>query len=198
MMKSEWIYPQGFSVLRHHQEQLLNQKSCVLWMTGLSGSGKTTLARSLQKMLYDSGYFCSVMDGDTLRSGLCDDLGFSLSDRMENIRRAASVAKYLAENGCIVICSFISPTIASRNLAKKIIGAGDYLEVFIDTPLDICEQRDVKGLYQKARAGIIKDFTGIGSPFESPTEPWMTITTDNQSIEEATTTLFNNLLTRII
>ncbi|HMQ06328.1 MAG TPA: adenylyl-sulfate kinase [Saprospiraceae bacterium] len=196
-MKSEWVYPQDFPVLRHHQELLLNQKSCVLWMTGLSGSGKTTLAKSLHKMLYDYGYFSAVMDGDNMRSGLCEDLGFSLEDRMENIRRVASVARYLADNGCIVICSFISPTTASRNLAKKIIGSGDFLEVFIDTPLYICEQRDVKGLYQKARAGIKKDFTGMGSPFETPACPWVSITTDNQSIEEATTSLFNNLLTII-
>lgn len=182
---------------RKEQELLLNQKSKVFWFTGLSGSGKSTLAKGVEKELYKRGFCVKVLDGDNVRSGICNNLDFSLAGRQENIRRIAEVAKLFTDTGIIVICSFVSPTTAIRNTAKEIIGENDFYEVFIDTPLEVCEQRDVKGLYKKARAGIIKDFTGISSPFEEPINPKLTIKTKNKSIEDSTEEILQMLLTFI-
>ena len=169
---------------RSQQELLLNQKGTVLWFTGLSGSGKSTIAEALEKELYKSGYFVKVLDGDNIRSGINKNLSFSLEDRTENIRRIAEVAKLFLESGVIVLCSFVSPTINIRQQAKEIIGANDFNEIFVDTPLEVCESRDVKGLYKKARAGEIKGFTGIDSPFENPVNPKLILKTTELTVEQ--------------
>lgn len=175
---------------RDEREQALGQHSKVLWLTGYSGSGKSTIAVALERYLYEAGFFAQVLDGDNIRSGINSNLGFSLEDRRENIRRIAEVAKLYLQSGLISICSFISPTVQIRKLAADIVGADDFIEIFIDTPLHICEQRDVKGLYKKARAGEIAGFTGIDSPYEPPVSPVLTIKTENKSIEESTEQIF--------
>ena len=154
-------------------------------MTGLSGSGKSTIAQRVERELFHQGYFAQVIDGDDVRSGLCNNLGFSIDDRAENIRRVAEVAKLYVQSGVIVLCSFVSPTIEIRAQARKIIGEEDFDEVYINTPLAVCERRDVKGLYKKARAGIIKGFTGIDSPFEPPVDPDLEIKTEYQTIDQS-------------
>lgn len=180
----ENIHPIFDQVLaRTSKEAMLNQKGIVLWFVGLSGSGKSTIAKALERDLHQAGKLTMLLDGDNLRTGINNNLGFSEADRKENIRRAAEVAKLFADNGTITICSLISPTEEIRNMAKDIIGK-DYFEVFINCPLEICEQRDVKGLYQKARKGEIKNFTGIDSPFEHPVHPSIEVRTDLKSLEE--------------
>ncbi|MFT6335254.1 MAG: adenylylsulfate kinase [Halioglobus sp.] len=174
-------------VSRQEQERLLNQTGKVLWFTGLSGSGKSTIAEALERQLFNQGYFVKVLDGDNIRSGINKNIGFSLEDRKENIRRIAEVAKLFLDAGTIVLCSFVSPTIEIRELAREIIGTGDFNEIFVDTPLAICESRDVKGLYKKARAGEIKGFTGIDSPFEAPGNPTLVLKTENKSVGECVT-----------
>jgi adenylylsulfate kinase len=174
---------------RKDQELLLNQRGKVFWFTGLSGSGKSTIAQAFEKGLYDKGYYVKLLDGDNIRSGINSNLGFSMDDRKENIRRIAEVAKLFLDSGAIVLCSFVSPTIEIRALAKSIIGEADFVEVFVDTPLEICEKRDVKGLYKKARAGEIKGFTGIDSPFEAPSPPDIHLITAEMPIEQSVNTL---------
>ena len=173
------------------REQRLQQRSKVLWLTGLSGSGKSTIAETLERKLHNHSYFAQVLDGDNIRSGINNNLGFSLEDRQENIRRIAEIAKLYLNSGIITLNSFISPTVEIRNFAKEIIGAEDFIEIYINAPLEICEQRDVKGLYQKARKGIIKGFTGIDSPYEPPTNPAIEIKTDQLSLEESVDQIFN-------
>jgi len=174
-------------VSRSQQELLLNQKGFVLWFTGLSGSGKSTICEALQKSLYSKGYFVKVLDGDNIRSGINKGLGFSLDDREENIRRIAEVAKLFAAEGVIVLCSFVSPTRAIRELARDIIGAADFVEIFVDAPLSVCEDRDVKGLYKKARAGKLKGMTGIDSPFELPDKPDLLLDTTRHTVKSSAT-----------
>ena len=169
---------------RKDREQFLNQKSKVLWFTGLSGSGKSTIAQHLERQLHNNSFFAQVLDGDNIRSGINNNLGFSIEDRQENIRRIAEVAKLYLNSGIITLNSFISPTIEIRAMAKSIIGAENFIEVYINTPLKICEARDVKGLYAKARKGEIKGFTGIDSPYEAPVTPDIEVKTDGQSIEQ--------------
>jgi adenylylsulfate kinase len=182
---------------RSDREALLNQKGIVVWMVGLSGSGKSTIAKSLELELHNRGYLTTLLDGDNLRTGINNNLGFSEEDRLENIRRAAEVAKLFLNNGIVTICSFISPTEHVRNIAKKIIGEEDYYEVYVNAPLEVCEQRDVKGLYKKARAGEIKSFTGIDSPFEEPKNPAIELKTDIISLEKCTEYLLEALLEKI-
>ena len=170
---------------REDREQRLGQRAKVLWFTGLSGSGKSTIAQQLEQMLFAEGYFPQVLDGDNIRSGINVNLGFSEEDRQENIRRIAEVSKLYLQSGLITIVSFISPTAAMRDLAKSIVGEADFLEIFINTPLEVCEQRDVKGLYAKARQGLIKGFTGIDSPYEPPESPELRLDTTAMSSEEA-------------
>ena len=173
------------------REQRLQQKSKVLWLTGLSGSGKSTIAQALERRLYNNGYFAQVLDGDNIRSGINSNLGFSLEDRQENIRRIAEIAKLYLNSGIITLNSFISPTVEIRNFAKQIIGAENFIEIYINAPIEICEKRDVKGLYQKARKGLIKGFTGIDSPYEPPINPAIEIKTDQLSLEESVEQIFN-------
>lgn len=191
------IFPdKNFLVSTLEKEQKLGQKGSVLWFTGLSGSGKSTIAKHLEKLLFDKGYTTAILDGDNVRSGLTKNLGFSEEDRTENIRRIAEVAKLFAENGIICLCCFVSPTKAIRGLAKDIIGEEKFLEIFVNTPIEICEERDVKGLYKKARAGEVKNFTGIDAPFEAPEHPAYAIATSG-SAEDAAQELFEGLKAKI-
>lgn len=181
---------------REDKEERLGQRGGVVWMTGLSGSGKSTIAIGLERALHKAGKYAVILDGDNIRTGINNNLGFNETDRTENIRRIAEVAKLFAGNGVLVICSFVSPTIAIREQAKAIIGPDDFIEVFIDTPLEICEARDVKGLYAKARRGEVKDFTGISAPFEPPPTPTIAIATANQSVEASVQELIDQLMPR--
>ena len=168
-MKTENIHPIFDRMLqRKDKEELLKQRGVMIWFTGLSGSGKSTLAIALEHELHQRGLLCRILDGDNIRTGINNNLGFSDTDRIENIRRIAEVSKLFIDTGVITIAAFISPNNEVRELASSIVGKEDFVEVFISTPLAVCEQRDVKGLYAKARRGEIKDFTGISSPFEAP------------------------------
>ena len=160
------IYPIFDRMLqRSDREKLLGQKGVMLWFTGLSGSGKSTLAIALERELYNCGILCRILDGDNIRTGINNNLGFTEADRIENIRRIAEVAKLFVDCGIVTIAAFISPTEQIRQMASQIIGPDDFLEIYVSTPLEVCEQRDVKGLYKKARQGEIKNFTGISAPF---------------------------------
>ena len=178
---------------RKDREKRLGQNAKILWLTGLSGSGKSTIAQDLERQLYNQGYFPQVLDGDNIRIGINNNLGFTIEDRTENIRRIAEIAKLYLHSGIITICSFISPTIEIRNFAREIIGAENFVEVFINTPLEICEARDVKGLYKKARAGEIKGFTGIDSPYEAPQNPDIEILTAKLTVEESSQQILDQI-----
>jgi adenylylsulfate kinase len=182
---------------RKAKEQILGQRAAVIWMTGLSGSGKTTLAIGLEQKLHQQGRLTQVLDGDNVRTGINRNLGFSPEDRSENIRRIAEVSKLFVSCGIITINCFVSPTRAIRQQAREIIGAGDFIEVFVDASLETCEKRDVKGLYKKARRGEIKDFTGIDAPFEKPGKADITISTETQSIEQAVEELYGKIIEKI-
>ena len=183
---------------RKAKESLLKQQAVVIWMTGLSGSGKSTLARGLEKKLHHEGILTKLLDGDNLRTGLNKNLGFSEEDRLENIRRVAETAKLFLENGVVTICSFVSPTLALRNMAREIIGEDDFLEVFIDASFDECAKRDVKGLYKKALKGEIKDFTGLDAPFDMPEIPFLAIDTEKLTIDESADLLYQKVIKKII
>ena len=185
-MNSNNIYPIYDKMLtRADKEQLLGQRGTMLWLTGLSGSGKSTVAIALERELQRRGLLCRILDGDNIRSGINSNLGFSAEDRRENIRRIAEVAKLFVDTGIITIAAFISPTQEMRELAATIIGADDFKEIYVSTPLAVCEQRDVKGLYARARKGEIRNFTGIDAPFEPPTHPALTLDTSKLSLEES-------------
>jgi adenylyl-sulfate kinase len=164
---------------------LLGQKAKLIWFTGLSGSGKSTLAVQLEAVLHAKGFKTYLLDGDNIRAGINKDLSFTDADRIENIRRIGEVSKLMLDSGIIVLSAFISPFQSDRDQVKKIVGAGNYLEVFVDTPLEVCEQRDVKGLYKKARAGEIKNFTGIDSAYEIPARPDIIIQTHVLSVNDS-------------
>ncbi|PWD97552.1 adenylyl-sulfate kinase [Marinilabilia rubra] len=178
---------------RRKKEEFLNQRSKVIWFTGLSGSGKTTLASGLERLLFKKGHFCQVLDGDNIRSGINNNLTFTEDDRRENIRRIAEVCKLYLNSGVITLCAFISPTNEIRDMAREIIGEEDFLEIHVNTPIEICEERDVKGLYAKARQGKIPNFTGISSPFEAPISPFYRIDTSKQEAEKAVEMLFEKV-----
>ena len=198
-MKGErHIYPSyDQMVTRERKEWLLQQHAKVVWFTGLSGSGKTTIARDLEKALYEMGHTTMLLDGDNVRAGINNNLGFSPEDRHENIRRIAETAKLFLDCGVITLCCFVSPTEDLRQLAKGIIGAKDFIEVYVNTPIEECERRDVKGLYAKARKGEIGDFTGISAPFEAPLHPEFEIRTEGRSEKDSVTELLNFLLPRV-
>lgn len=180
------IYPIFDQMLsRSDKEELLGQKGIMLWFTGLSGSGKSTVAIALERELQKRGLLCRILDGDNIRSGINKGLGFTAEDRRENIRRIAEVAKLFVDTGIITIAAFISPSNELRRMASDIIGAEDFKEVYISTPLEVCEARDVKGLYAKARRGEIKNFTGISAPFEAPKHPALSIDTSKVSLENS-------------
>ena len=182
---------------RDAKEVYLKQRGKVIWFTGLSGSGKTTLASALEKRLFELNYFCQILDGDNVRSGINKNLVFTDEDRMENIRRIAEVSKLFMNCGIILICAFISPTNEMRDMAREIIGEDDFLEVFIDTPLEVCEQRDPKGLYKKARAGEIKNFTGISAPFEIPNHPFMTVDNTDPDINKSVREMLKRIIPEV-
>ena len=183
---AENIYPIFEKMLqRKDREALLKQKGIMIWFTGLSGSGKSTLAIALERELYKQGILCRILDGDNIRSGINNNLGFSEADRTENIRRIAEVSKLFVDCGIVTIAAFISPTHAIRRMASEIIGEDDFLEVYVSTPIEECERRDVKGLYAKARRGEIKEFTGISSPFEAPEHPFISIDSSRQSLADS-------------
>ena len=182
---------------RKAKEKLLGQQAVVIWMTGLSGSGKSTIARGLEQKLHNEGILTQLLDGDNLRTGLNNNLGFNEADRTENIRRVAETAKLFLNNGTVTICSFVSPTLNIRHLAKEIIGNDGFLEVFIDASFDECAKRDVKGLYKKALNGEIKDFTGLDAPFEAPEGPFLTIETEELSIDESVDLLYQGVIKKI-
>lgn len=178
---------------RHDKEQLLGQKGVMLWFTGLSGSGKSTVAIALERELQKRGLLCRILDGDNIRTGINANLGFSADDRRENIRRVAEVAKLFVDTGIITIAAFVSPTEELRNLAQHIIGKDDFKEIFISTPIEECERRDVKGLYARARRGDVKNFTGISAPFEAPQHPALSLDTSKLSLEESVAQLLQLL-----
>lgn len=192
------IHPIFDTILkRSDKEELLNQHSIVIWFTGLSGSGKSTIAKVLELDLHNRGFVSKVLDGDNVRTGINNNLGFSDEDRKENIRRIAEVSKLFLESGIILINCFISPTHIIRDQVKDIVGNENYFEIYVNTSLETCEKRDTKGIYAKARQGLIKEFTGISAPYEAPLNPDIEIKTEEQSIEEAVQKILDKLLPKI-
>lgn len=192
------IYPIFDKMLtRADKEFLLKQRGCMVWFTGLSGSGKSTVAIALERELQKRGILCRILDGDNIRFGINSNLGFSEEDRIENIRRIAEIGKLFVDTGIVTIAAFISPNNMLREMASKIIGQDDFIEVFVSTPLEECERRDVKGLYAKARRGEIKNFTGISAPFEAPENPAISLDTSKLSVEQSVNLLLDLILPRI-
>jgi len=191
------IYPIKTKVSQQQREQLLRQHATLIWFTGLSGSGKSTLAVQLEAQLHALGYKTYLLDGDNIRAGLNKDLSFTDEGRVENIRRIGEVSKLLLDAGVIVLSAFISPFQADRDQVKQIVGADNYLEVFVDASLEVCEERDVKGLYKKARAGEVKNFTGIDSPYEAPSHADVVIPTGSMSIDASIGKLMEFVLPKV-
>ncbi len=191
------IYNHELPVARKEKEIRLKQHSKVIWMTGLSGSGKTTIGVALERELFKKGFFVQLLDGDLVRKGINSNLSFSVEDRVENIRRIAEISKLFLQSGVITINCFISPTNEIRAMARDIIGKDDFIELFINAPLEVCEQRDSKGLYARARRGEIPDFTGIGSPFEVPQHPSLEVNTKDLSVDEAVDKTLKHILPKI-
>lgn len=173
------------TVTRQRREQLNGHKAAVVWFTGLSGAGKSTLAHAVEEKLHQRGCRTYVFDGDNVRSGLCSDLGFSAADRSENIRRIGEMAKLFVEAGVIALTAFISPLRTDRERVRRLIGDADFIEIYAQCPLAVCESRDVKGMYQKARAGQIKEFTGISAPYEEPEQPDLVVNTGEETLDES-------------
>lgn len=197
--KATNIYPIFDRMMsRDDKEQLLKQRGMMLWFTGLSGSGKSTVAIALERELHSRGLLCRILDGDNIRSGINNNLGFSAEDRVENIRRIAEVGRLFVDTGIITIAAFISPNNQLREMAAEIIGKDDFVEVFVSTPLEECEKRDVKGLYAKARGGEIKNFTGISAPFEAPEHPDITLDTSKLPVEESVKILLDYVLPKAV
>ncbi len=182
---------------REDRERQLGQRSVMIWFTGLSGSGKSTLAVALEKELYSRNILCKLLDGDNVRRGMNRNLGFSPEDRIENIRRIAEMGRLFIDCGVVTLSAFISPTEEMRALAREIIGEEDFMEIFVSTPIEECERRDIKGLYKKARAGEIKDFTGVSQPFEAPSNPTIAIDTTSLTVDQAVAQLVEIILPRI-
>ncbi len=198
-METKSIYP-IFERMepRSAKEHLLSQRGVTLWFTGLSGSGKSTIAIALERYLSSRGHLCRILDGDNIRCGINSDLGFSESDRRENIRRIAEVCKLFTSTGVITLAAFVSPTRDLRRMAAEIIGRDDFVEIYVSTPIEECERRDVKGLYAKARRGEIADFTGVSAPFEAPDAADIVIDTSNIGIEECVRQIMERLAPRIV
>ncbi len=185
---------QQTQVSRQDREQQNGHRACILWLTGFSGAGKSTLAQALDQFLFQYSIRSFVLDGDNVRHGLCGDLGFSNNDRVENIRRVGEVAKLFLDAGVIVITAFISPFRQDRARVRNLVADEDFIEVFCSCPLDVCESRDVKGLYKKARLGAIANFTGLTSPYEEPEAPEIVVNTSEQSIDECVGVIVDYLL----
>ncbi|MBS1680670.1 MAG: adenylyl-sulfate kinase [Bacteroidetes bacterium] len=197
MSQPKELYPVRSKVMYKDRVEAMGQIPLLIWFTGLSGSGKSTLAIQLESLLFKKGYKTYLLEGDTIRTGLNSDLSFSEEGRNENMRRIAEVAKLMVDAGMVVLAAFVSPWKKNRDLVKKIVGADRYFEVFVDAPLEVCEQRDVKGLYKKARTGELKDFTGISSPYERPEHPNVAVQTDKINQEEAINLLLKKVEDRI-
>jgi adenylylsulfate kinase len=191
------IVPQLGPVPHSDRARLLGQRPVTVWLTGLSGAGKSTLAMELDKALMEAKRPCFTLDGDNVRTGLCRDLGFGPEDRHENIRRIAEVARLMNDAGLIVLSAFISPYRSDRGMARDVIGAERFIEVYVDAPLEVCEKRDPKGLYRKARRGELSEFTGISAPYEPPVAPSTIVNTADRSVEECVEELFRLLISRI-
>jgi adenylylsulfate kinase len=192
------IYPIFDKMMtREDKESLLKQRGVMIWFTGLSGSGKSTIAVALERELHDRGFLCRILDGDNIRSGINSNLFFSDEDRTENIRRIAEIGRLFVDTGIVTLAAFISPNDDLRHLAERIIGKDDFMEVYISTPLEECERRDVKGLYAKARRGEIKDFTGVSAPFEVPKDPALSLDTTNISVQESVDKILELILPKI-
>jgi adenylylsulfate kinase len=197
-MKTPNTIHHNATVTRKRRNQLNGHKSVVIWFTGLSGSGKSTLAHSVEEELHNLGCRTFVLDGDNVRHGLSSNLTFSDSDRKENIRRIGEVSKLMVEAGVIAVTAFISPFEKDRNLVREIFPQGDFIEIYCNASLEICESRDVKGLYKRARTGEIKNYTGIDSPYEAPSNPELVIDTENESLEESVAKVINCLKSKEI
>ena len=198
VLTTNHIYPIFDRMLdRSSKEQLLGQRGLMVWFTGLSGSGKSTLAIALERALQQRGLLCRILDGDNIRSGINNNLGFSPEDRIENIRRIAEVGKLFVDTGIITLAAFISPNNDLRQMAARIIGPDDFLEIYVSTPLSECERRDVKGLYAKARKGEIKAFTGISAPFEKPANPALTLDTTQLDVQQSVERLLALILPKV-
>lgn len=196
--QTEHIYPIFDRMLgRKEKEALLGQRSVMVWFTGLSGSGKSTIAIALERELHRRGLLARILDGDNIRSGINNNLGFSPADRVENIRRIAEVSKLFVDTGVITLAAFISPSDELREMAASIIGPDDFLEVYVSTPIEECERRDVKGLYAKARKGEIREFTGVSAPFEAPAHPALTLDTSKLSLAESVARLLEVILPKV-
>lgn len=189
------IHPAVFKISGKQRVERLNQTPKLIWFTGLSGSGKSTLANAVESQLFEDGFMTYLLDGDNIRSGLNKDLGFSDKDRIENIRRIAEVAKLMMDAGLLVVSAFISPFRKEREMIAKMIGEENFIEVFVDCPIEVCEKRDVKGLYQKARKGIIKNFTGIDSPYEKPVNPAVHIHSEYEDLKDSVQKVIQCILT---
>ena len=196
--RKENIFPVFDDLLqRKDKEDLLSQKSKVIWMTGLSGSGKTTIAKGVEKYLHSKKILTQLLDGDNVRVGISNNLSFSSKDRMENIRRIAEISKLFLNSGIVTLNCFVSPTREMREIAKNIIGKENFIELYINASVETCEARDIKGLYKKARKGEIKNFTGVNAPFEAPDNPALTINTSDLSIEESVRKVSEYILPKI-
>lgn len=191
------LHPHNYHITKIEKEKQYGHSSLVVWLTGLSGSGKSTIADHLEQYLFKKGIHTANLDGDLLRTGLNKDLGFSEEDRSENIRRIAEISKILSDNGLVVIAAFVSPFSKDRNLVKKTVGEENFIEIFVQTSIEECERRDVKGLYSKARKGDLKNFTGIDSPYENPINPDLIIDTEKTSIEDSVQLLCTLVLSKI-
>ena len=192
------IYPIFDKMLgRSDKEALLGQRGMMVWFTGLSGSGKSTIAIAIERELQQRGILCRLLDGDNIRTGINNNLGFSEADRMENIRRIAEVAKLFVDTGIVTLAAFISPLRQMRDMAANIIGCDDFYEIYVSTPIEVCERRDVKGLYARARRGEIKDFTGISAPFEAPAAPALTLDTSRMPLEQSVEAVLQLILPHI-
>lgn len=196
-MSTNNIFKQNFKVDRFSRAKKLEQSPMVIWFTGLSGSGKSTISDALENMLFEKGFSTYSLDGDNIRFGLCKGLGFSLEERTENIRRIAEVANLMLDAGLIVLASFISPLKSQRELVREIVGKENFIEVYVSTPVEECEKRDVKGLYKKAKNGEIKNFTGVTSVYESPENPDIKIDTTDLSIDQSTQFIYKKIKTKL-
>lgn len=188
-----FVIPHNHEITKDDRRELNGHGSLILWFTGLPSSGKSTLANEVEKRLISSGVRTYILDGDNIRVGLCKDLGFSEDDRAENIRRIGEVSKLFVHAGCIVLSAFVSPYRRDRDAVRALVDEGEFVEVFVNAPLEVCEQRDVKGLYKKAREGVIKGFTGIDDPYEEPLKPEIVIETDKIGLEEGTDLIISYL-----
>jgi adenylylsulfate kinase len=194
MEHQKFIVPHAATITKKDRQTLNENKSAILWYTGLSGSGKSTLANKVEEKLFEMGLHTYVLDGDNIRMGLNKGLGFTAEDRTENIRRIGEVAKLFVDAGVLVSTAFISPYTADRNMVRSIVEDGEFIEILLDCPIETCEKRDVKGLYQKARAGIIKNFTGVSDPYEAPVNPEIIVKTGELTLEESAQQVIDYLI----